>query len=65
MAKQQSSYQRKCKENLGLSSAAILLDFSENYTFCFQDEVQDYHWSHNSSSVHPAVCCYMDSNGKK
>ena len=64
IAKQQSNYLRNRKENLELSSVLILLDFSENYTFRYQDEVQGYHWYHNSCSVHPAVCYFKDTNGQ-
>ena len=63
IAKQQSAYLRNRKENLDMTSVLILLDFSENYTYRFQDEVQGYHWSHNSCSVHPVVCYYQDQSG--
>ena len=33
-------------------------NFSENYTFHVQDEVQCCYWTHNSCTVHPVVCYY-------
>lgn len=64
IAKQQSKYLKNRKEDLGTSSALVLLDFSENYRYRFQDEVQGYHWSHSSCTVHPAVCYYKNQNNE-
>ena len=64
IAKEQSNYLKARKENLDKDSVLVLLDFSENYAFRYQDEVQSYHWSHDYCSVHPAVCYYIDNDGK-
>ena len=43
IAKQQSSYLRKLKENIAPNKAILLLDFAENFAFTVQDEIQSYH----------------------
>lgn len=39
-------------------SVVMVLDFAENYTCQFQDEIQAAHWHHASATVHPIVCYY-------
>jgi len=54
----QSAYLKQRKENIDNATAFILMDFAENYSFHIQDEVQVYHWAHQSCTVHPVVCYY-------
>ena len=43
--KAQSLYLRQLKESLQPTSAIILLDFAENYSFVCQDATQGFHWN--------------------
>ena len=43
IAKSQAGHLRKLKETLDVTSAIILLDFAENYSFVCQDAVQGFH----------------------
>lgn len=40
----------------------ILVDFSENFTFVVQDEIQSYHWVNAQAALHPFVIYYNDNN---
>lgn len=35
-----------------------VLDFAENYTALFQDEISGAHWNHNQVTIHPIVSYY-------
>ncbi len=35
------------------TEALVHVDFAQNYSFVFQDEVQSSHWSHKQATVHP------------
>ena len=48
-------YFKEQKAKLADDKSTIQMDFSENYSFQIQDETQDYHWSHSSCTIHPAV----------
>lgn len=39
-------------------SVVMVLDFAENYSCRFQDEVQAVHWGHDSATIHPIVGYY-------
>ena len=39
-------------------------DFSENYEFLVQDEIQSYHWSKDSCTLHPIVV-YFKTPGEQ
>ena len=39
----------------------VLADFSENYSFVVQDEVQGFHWNNSQATIHPFVIYYRDS----
>ncbi|XP_071839778.1 uncharacterized protein [Apostichopus japonicus] len=62
IAKAQSRYLKKCKEDLKNDEAIVLLDFAENYKFVIQDEVQSYHWNQQSCSLHPVVIYYKQND---
>lgn len=55
IAKKQSSYFKSLKDANASNVAVISMDFSENYSFIIQDEVQGYHWTSDSCTVHPAI----------
>lgn len=55
IAKAQSSYLSKLKENLSENEAIVMLDFAENYSFMVQDEVQGFHWNNSQATLHPFV----------
>lgn len=55
IAKQQGKFLQDKKANLKENEAILVLDFSQNYSYCIQDKVQGAYWSHESCSLHPAV----------
>ncbi|XP_046689161.1 uncharacterized protein LOC124375086, partial [Homalodisca vitripennis] len=55
IAKSQSSYFKSLKDNCAPNEAIISMDFSENFSFVIQDEVQGYHWTSDSCTVHPVI----------
>ena len=44
---------QQTKESLKPGEFLVLADFSENYSFVIQDEVQSFHWNNSSATVHP------------
>ncbi|KAL5518045.1 hypothetical protein EMCRGX_G003713 [Ephydatia muelleri] len=56
IAKMQADFMRQKKQNLGPGEFLVLADFSENFSFVVQDEVQSFHWNNNSATIHPFVC---------
>lgn len=63
IAKAQSNYFKSLKENLTENQAIVNMDFSENYSFTVQDEIQSYHWEKNQCTIHPIVS-YLKKDGK-
>lgn len=66
IAKMQTNFMRQKKENLEEGEFLVLADFSENFSFVVQDEIQSFHWNNSSATIHPFVCysthgslCYM------
>ena len=59
-----SKCQSKCLKNLNeelpTSSAIILGDFAENYSFVVQDEVKGFHWSNLHCTLYPTVVFYKE-----
>ena len=61
-------YVKKCqsisfkerKENLDPNSIIIHFDFSENYEFIAQDEIQSAHWEHQSCTLFTAMVHYKE-----
>jgi len=58
----QSTYLKQRKEHLPSDTALVLMDFAENYSFVVQDEVQSFHWSHSSCTLHPVVVYHRPSS---
>lgn len=65
IAKQQSAYFSRLKENVQVNEAVITLDFSENYSFVVQDEAQSFHWTKDQATVHPFAVYYRDQDEVK
>ena len=61
IAKMQADFMREKKESLGPGEFLVVADFSENFSFVVQDEIQSFHWSNNSATIHPFVCYYRDN----
>lgn len=55
VSKVQGRVLKEKKENLLDTECIVLADFSENYTFIVQDEIQGYHWVNDQATVHPFV----------
>lgn len=64
ITKSQSNYLKELKTKLQPDEAIVLVDFSENYTYVIQDEVQGYHWTQDSCSLHPVVIYTCNEQGK-
>ena len=55
IAQSQAQYLKNRKDLLTFDTAIILGEFSENYSFVVQDEVQGYHWNKNQCTLHPVA----------
>lgn len=55
LAKSQALYLRSRKEDMNEVTALFLGDFSENYKFVVQDEVQSFHWTNLQCTLHPVI----------
>lgn len=55
ISKVQSNYFKECKSNLEDNECLVIGDFSENFTFCVQDEIQNFHWTNSQATIHPFV----------
>ncbi|KAL5459789.1 hypothetical protein EMCRGX_G033165 [Ephydatia muelleri] len=64
-AKMQSSFMQQKKESLNEGEFLVIADFSENFSFVVQDEVQSFHWNNSSATVHPFVCYYREKENLK
>ena len=61
IAKTQAKFMKDTKQSLKPGEYLVIADFSENFSFIVQDEVQSFHWNNNQATIHPFVCYYMDS----
>ena len=62
VASQQSTFQKRLKNELKEGEFLVICDFAENYTFVVQDEVQGYHWTNTQATIHPFVAYYKDGD---
>ena len=62
IAKSQAQHLKNRKESIQLNTAIVLLDFSKNFSFVVQDEVQRFHWSKDQCTLHPVVIYVRDQN---
>ncbi|XP_050527828.1 uncharacterized protein LOC126897924 [Daktulosphaira vitifoliae] len=58
----QSNFLKLKKETLEFNECIILADFSENYNFAVQDEIQSFHWVNKQATLHPFVYYYKIEN---
>lgn len=65
ISKKQSEYIKQRKENIADYEVLCLMDFSENYGFILQDEIQSYHWNHSACTVHPAILYFRERGSLK
>ena len=63
LAKCQANFLRAKKEFLKANEVIVLGDFTENYQFLVQDEIQSYHWSKEYCTLHPLVVYFIDGDG--
>ena len=61
--KAQARYVKSKKESLGENEVMVLEDFTENYQYLIQDEIQSFHWSKEYCTLHPLVIYYKDADG--
>ena len=61
---QQTKYFYKVKESLPIGNVLVVGDFSENYSFIYQDAVQGVHWSNTSCTLHPWMCYFKGEDSK-
>ena len=52
---QQLEYLKDRKKNMIDDTAIVLFDFSENFSFVIQDEVEGHYYSRESCTLHPVV----------
>jgi hypothetical protein len=55
---QQSEFLKTKRSQLKREECIISGDFSENFTFVVQDEIQSYHWVNAQATLHPFVIYY-------
>lgn len=39
----------------------MICDFSENFSFLPQDEVQGFHWNNLQVTIHPVIVCFREN----
>lgn len=62
VTKQQNLYFKHIKDNLHYDEFLVVLDFSENYNFTIQDEIQSYHWTPGQATIHPFGIYYRTAD---
>ena len=63
IAKNQATFIAEKKESLSSGEFLVIADFSENYSFVVQDEVQSFHWNNLQATIHPFLCYFKDRDG--
>ncbi|KAK2721504.1 hypothetical protein QYM36_003703 [Artemia franciscana] len=63
ITKSQSKTFQKLKEDPPLNTAIIVMDFSENYSYTIQNDIQSYHWNRGGCTIHP-VGLYLKKDDK-
>ena len=61
---QQTRYFYDIMESLPVGKVLAVGDFSQNYSFVYQDAVQGVHWSNTSCTLHPWLCFYKGGDEK-
>ena len=57
-AKMQAAFMQQKKESLQEGEVLVIADFSENFSFVVQDEIQSFHWNNESATIHTFICYY-------
>ena len=55
ITKAQNKFLATAKSTLQPNQAIAILDFSQNYSFLIQDEVQGFHWNKSQCTLHPVA----------
>ena len=63
LAKCQANFLRAKKESLKANEVIVLGDFTENYQFLMQDEIQSYYCSKEYCTLHPLLVYFIDGDG--
>lgn len=58
VCKGQAQFLKDTKENLKANEFVVISDFSENYSFKIQAEIQSYHWVNEQCTLHPFSIYY-------
>ena len=61
---QQTRYFYDIRESLPVDKVLAVGDFSQNYSFVYQDAVQGVHWSNTSCTLHTWLCFYKGDDKK-
>lgn len=65
VASQQSNFAKSIKQSLKPEKEfLVFMDFSENYSFVFQNAAQGVHWTTKQATVHPFVIYYADTDNQ-
>lgn len=62
--KRQASHFESLKKSLATDTMIMQIDFSENYCFHYQDEIQSAHWESNSCTLYTAIIYFISENGE-
>ena len=57
-AKKQAAFMQDKKDSLQDGEALVIADFSENFSFVVQDEIQSFHRNKESATIHTFMCYY-------
>lgn len=58
---EQSNFLKTTRNNLKDGEFLVVCDFSENYSFVLQDEVQSHHWNVQQATIHPFVIYFKEN----
>ena len=62
LAEEQSAHFRNLKASVQPGEAVIVGDFSENYSFTVQEEIQSFHWDAAQCTIHPFVVYWREND---
>ena len=65
VARNQSEYFVKSKEELDFETCVLVSDFSENFSFVIQDSIQGFYWSNDQATVLPFLAYMKMFDGEK
>ena len=65
LAEEQSAYFINLRATVPPGEAVIVGDFSENYSFVVQEEVQSYHWDAAQCTIHPFVVYWRENDAER